>query len=41
MIKHDFFVSTPGEGTHYIVAKHTTELVEMIHKDVADFALKT
>ena len=41
MIKHDFFVSQPGEGSRYIVGRHTAELVEMIHKDAADFSLKT
>jgi hypothetical protein len=40
MIKTDF-LENPGEGTRYIVSKHTKELVDSIFKDLNEFALKT
>ena len=41
MIKIDFFKEPPGEGSRYIVARYTKELVETILKDLSDFSLKS
>ena len=37
----DFFTETPNESTKYIVRKYTKELVDIILKDINDFALKS
>ena len=37
----DFFSETPGSGTKYIVGKYTKEIVEIILKDINEFALKS
>ena len=41
MFKIDFFSETPNESTKYIVRKYTKDLVDIILKDISDFALKS
>ena len=41
VLKIDFFEGqVPGEGTKYVVRKHTAVLVKNIMKDIGDFSLK-
>jgi hypothetical protein len=41
VLEIDFFAGqAPGEGTKFVVRRHTEILVKNIMKDIADFSLK-
>ena len=42
MLKIDYFSKVPpGEGTKFIVQKHSKVIIETLLKDINDFSLKT